>query len=144
MPGITAAAGCSAYAGIPLTHRGLANGVRFLTGHGQEDGEPEHDWAGLADPDTTLVIYMGLRRISAIVAALQQGGLPGDTPAAAVERGSTAAQCRVLAPLADLAERVGAAGLSAPALLIIGRVVALADTLDWFMPSPVPAQSAVA
>lgn len=144
VPGITAAAGCSAYAGIPLTHRGLANGVRFLTGHGQEDGEPEHDWTGLADPDTTLVIYMGLRRLPAIVAALRAGGLPGDTPAAALERGSTPAQRRVLAPLADLPARVKAAGLGAPALVIVGRVVALAATLDWFVPASAQAHSAVA
>ena len=80
VPGITAAAGCSAYAGIPLTHRGLADSVRFVTGHGQDEAGPERDWAALADPDTTLVIYMGLRRLPVIVAGLLAGGLPDRHP----------------------------------------------------------------
>ena len=130
VPGITAAAGCSAYAGIPLTHRGLADSVRFVTGHGHEG--PERDWAALADPGTTLVIYMGLRRLPEIVAGLLAGGLPAGTPAAAIERGTTGGQRRVTGTLADLAAQVQAAGLAAPTLVVIGRVVALAGRLDWF------------
>ena len=134
VPGITAAAGCSAYAGIPLTHRGLADSVRFVTGHGQDEAGPERDWAALADPDTTLVIYMGLRRLPVIVAGLLAGGLPDHTPAAAIERGTTGAQRRVVGTLADLSAQVEAAGLAAPALVVVGRVVSLAGTLDWFVP----------
>jgi uroporphyrin-III C-methyltransferase/precorrin-2 dehydrogenase/sirohydrochlorin ferrochelatase/uroporphyrin-III C-methyltransferase len=144
VPGITAAAGCSAYAGIPLTHRGYADNVRFVTGHGQDDAGPERDWATLADPHGTLVIYMGLRRLPVLVAGLQAGGLADDTPAAAIERGTTGAQRCVVGTLADLAGRVEAAGLAAPALVVIGRVVSLAGTLDWFAPSAAAHHSAVA
>ena len=143
VPGVTDASGCSAYAGIPLTHRGLADSVCFVTGHGQDEDEAERDWAALANPTTTLVIYMGLRRLPEIVAGLHAGGLPADTPAAAIERGTTGAQRRVVGNLADLAARVQAAGLAAPTLVVIGRVVSLAGTLDWFVTAARP-QSAVA
>ena len=149
VPGVTAAAGCSAYAGIPLTHRGLADSVRFVTGHGQEEAGPEHlpperDWAALADPDTTLVIYMGLRRLPVIVGGLCAGGLPADTPAAVIERGTTDAQRRVIGTLVDLPALVQAAGLATPALVVVGRVVSLAGRLDWFVPVPAGCHSAVA
>jgi len=86
---------------------------------------------------------MGLRRLPEIVAGLHAGGLPADTPAAAIERGTTGAQRRVVGNLADLAARVQAAGLAAPTLVVIGRVVSLAGTLDWFVTAARP-QSAVA
>ena len=144
VPGITAAAGCSAYAGIPLTHRGLADNVRFVTGHGQDESETERDWAHFADPQGTLVIYMGLRRLPVIVAGLRAGGLPADTPAAAIERGTNENQRCVRGTLADLPALVQAAGLAAPALVVVGRVVALAGILDWFVPVSSGRQSAVA
>ncbi|WP_029008501.1 uroporphyrinogen-III C-methyltransferase [Azospirillum halopraeferens] len=135
VPGITAAAGCSAYAGIPLTHRGLASGVRFLTGHMRENREIPYDWSRIADADTTLVFYMGLATLPEIVSGLLGAGLPPDTPAAAVRNATTPQQRRVVATLATLRDRVAAAGLSSPATVIIGRVVTLADTLSWFVPA---------
>lgn len=80
VPGVTAAAGCGAYAGIPLTHRGLATGVRFVTGHCRNDGEPDHDWRGMADPDTTLVFYMALANLGMIRRELVAAGLDPATP----------------------------------------------------------------
>ncbi|MEO5373846.1 MAG: uroporphyrinogen-III C-methyltransferase [Alphaproteobacteria bacterium] len=136
VPGVTAAAGGSAYAGIPLTHRGLATGVRFVTGHLRDDLELDHDWHRLADPDTTLVIYMGLSSLPRITAELKAAGLPADTPAAAIHNATTPRQRRVLGTLANLAARVEAARLAAPTVVIIGRVVTLADTLTWFAPMP--------
>lgn len=143
VPGITAAAGCSAYAGIPLTHRGLSNNVRFITGHARDNGEIEYDWPALVDGDCTLVIYMGLHAIEHISSKLRAAGMPDDTPAAAIQSGTTGGQKRVLGTIADLAERVRASHLAAPALVVVGRVVALAETLDWFSPGSAIAQSAV-
>lgn len=134
VPGISAAAGCSSYAGIPLTHRGLATGVQFVPGHLREGHRLDLNWDKLADPDTTLVIYMGLQSLPETTAELIAAGLPAETPAAAIENGTTPRQRRVLGTLADLAERTRAAGLQAPTLIVIGRVVALADRLDWFAP----------
>jgi len=135
VPGITAASGCSAYAGIPLTHRGLATGVRYVTGHCREDRPLDFDWRGLADPDTTLVVYMGLGNLPEIARELTAAGLPASTPAAAVEAGTTARQRRVISTLGELHHAAAAAGLKAPTLMIIGRVVAMSETLDWFKPA---------
>jgi len=136
VPGISAAAGVSTYAGIPLTHRGLATGVRFVTGHLREDKRLDLPWDRLADPDTTLVIYMGLHALAGIAARLAAAGLAADTPAAAIENGTTPRQRRVIGTLATLPGLVAAAGLHPPSLIVIGRVVSLADTLDWFSPGP--------
>ncbi|WP_096701193.1 uroporphyrinogen-III C-methyltransferase [Magnetospirillum sp. 15-1] len=132
VPGISAAAGCSTYAGIPLTHRGLATGVRFVTGHLRDDRNLDLDWTKLADPDVTLAVYMGLQALPEISAQLMAAGLPADTPAAAIESGTTPRQRRVVGTLSTLLDLTRAAGLQAPTLLIIGRVVGLADELDWF------------
>ncbi len=132
VPGISSASGCATYSGIPLTHRGLAQGVRLLAGHCR-DGQPlDYDWARLADPDSTLVIYMGLTTLPQVADELMNAGLPSDTPAAAVENGTTPRQRRVVGTIATLPGLVVAAGLKAPTLIIIGRVVSLAGTLDWF------------
>lgn len=140
VPGITAASGCSAYSGIPLTHRGLATSVRYVTGHFRAGEEGmEHDWASLADPDTTLVFYMGLTNLESIVGGLTSHGLPGSTPAAVVQNGTTAAQRSVRGTLAQLPELVRVHGLRAPAAVIIGKVVALAEDLSWFTPASVDA-----
>lgn len=141
VPGITAAAGCSAYAGIPLTHRGLANTVRFITGHAKDNGDIDYDWPQLVDQDCTLVIYMGLGTLERIAAALVAAGMPADTPAAAIHSGTTADQRRVLAPISELAKRVRAERLSSPTLVVVGRVVALAEVLDWFRPADADNQS---
>lgn len=132
VPGISAAAGCSTYAGIPLTHRGLATGVRFVTGHLRDDRSLDLDWTKLADPDVTLAVYMGLQALPEISARLMAAGLSPDTPAAAIESGTTPRQRRVVGTLATLLDLTREAGLQAPTLLIIGRVVGLADELDWF------------
>jgi len=132
VPGISAAAGCSTYAGIPLTHRGLATGVRFVTGHLRDDRKLDLDWTKLADPSTTLAIYMGLQSLPEISAELIAHGLAPDTPAAAIEAGTTPRQRRVIGTLADLAEHTRAARLHPPTLVVIGPVVSLAAELDWF------------
>ncbi len=123
VPGITAAAGCAATALIPLTHRGLATGVRFVAGHCQKDAPLELDWRGLADPETTLVVYMGLARIAEIAAKLIAHGLSPATPAAAIAQGTTAYERIVRAPLAGIAAASASARLASPVLFMIGRVV---------------------
>jgi uroporphyrin-III C-methyltransferase len=132
VPGISAAAGCSSYAGIPLTHRGLATGVQFVPGHLREGKGLDLHWDKLADPDTTLVIYMGLQSLPETSAELIKAGLPADTPACAIENGTTPRQRRVIGALSDLAELTRAAEMQAPTLIVIGRVVSLAEELDWF------------
>jgi uroporphyrin-III C-methyltransferase len=126
VPGITAASGISASLGIPLTHRGVANSVRFLTGHSRKGGQdPLFVAGGAADPDTTLVVYMGLATLPALVTRLVESGLPADTPAVAVERGTTPEQRTVFGQLTQLHDLVQKAQLVSPTLLMIGQVVAL-------------------
>jgi uroporphyrin-III C-methyltransferase len=141
IPGITSAQGCAAYAGIPLTHRELASSVRFITGHrvtAEEAEEPlELDWQGLADPDSTLVVYMGLANLATITEKLIAHGLSADTPAAAISQGTTQAQQVVLSALRNIAVDVAASELEAPTLVIIGKVAGLARTLAWFSPREV-------
>ncbi len=132
VPGVTAAAGCSSYSGIPLTHRGLNHGVRFLTGHLHDDDDLRVDWRKIADPDCTLVIYMGLGNLSKICSELIAAGLDADMPAAAIHGGTTDQQQKVIARLDNLAETVAEAGLRSPVTTIVGKVVSLSDALDWF------------
>lgn len=134
VPGVTAAAGCAGYAGIPLTHRGFNHGVRLLTGHLHDDDFRNVDWRRIADPDCTLVIYMGLNNLAAICAELGRAGLAADTPAAAIHAATTAAQRKVIATLATLPAATRAAGLESPVTIIVGAVVALSPALDWFQP----------
>lgn len=131
VPGITASAGCGAYGGIPLTHRGMATGVRFVTGHCRDGVHLDLNWKSLADPETTLVIYMGLINVAKICGELIKAGLPGDTPASAIERGTTPEQRTILTTLEELPDCIERAELKAPSLLIIGRVVDLARELGW-------------
>jgi uroporphyrin-III C-methyltransferase/precorrin-2 dehydrogenase/sirohydrochlorin ferrochelatase/uroporphyrin-III C-methyltransferase len=128
VPGITAASGCAAAAGIPLTHRGLATGVRFLTGHCCTGRGLDLDWLGLADPKTTLVVYMGLANLPEISAQLIAAGLAAATPAAAIGSGTTERQRVCETTLAGLPEAVTSSGLAAPVLVIIGRVV---EAMAW-------------
>ena len=129
VPGITAAAGCAASIGLPLTHRGLATSVRFVTGHCCAGRPLDLNWASLADPDTTLVVYMGLAHVSDIACRLIEAGLPSDTPSAAVANGTLQDEQVVVATLATLADRVQSAGLSAPVLFVIGRVIEVLEEL---------------
>lgn len=131
VPGITASAGCGAYAGIPLTHRGYVTGVRFVTGHCREGQHLDLNWKSMADPQTTLVIYMGLINIQRISDELIKAGLPADTPAAGIERGTTKDQRTITTTLERLPECIKRANLKAPSLLIIGKVVELSDTIAW-------------
>lgn len=132
VPGVTAAAGCSSYSGIPLTHRGLNHGVRFITGHLHNDESLDVDWSKLADPDCTLVIYMGLANLQTICDELVAAGLPSTTPAAAIHGGTTRDQQKVISNLTELPTAVASAGLKSPVTTIIGGGVALSDELDWF------------
>ena len=125
--GITAASGISAELGIPLTHRGLATSVRFLTGHAREGGEVDlgSDIAHMPDAHTTLVVYMGLSTLPSLTRQLVAGGLDPSTPAVAVERGTTRRQRAVHGPLAQLQDSVVEHELRSPTLIVIGPVVAL-------------------
>jgi uroporphyrin-III C-methyltransferase / precorrin-2 dehydrogenase / sirohydrochlorin ferrochelatase len=131
VPGITAAAGCAAYAGIPLTHRDYAHSVSFVAGHaGKQDQEP--DWRALIAPGHTAVFYMGLARVETIVAKLIEHGAGAALPAAVIAQGTLPQQRVVTATLSTLAAAVSAAGLISPALLIVGEVVRLQHSLGWF------------
>ena len=132
VPGITAASAASAYAGIPLTHRGLAHGVTLLTGHFRDDEPFGHDWSQLRDPKTTLLFYMGLSNLDMIVRRLIEAGRTDSTPAAIVENASTPSQRCVTGTLATLPKLVAEHRIEAPALVIIGEVVRLASVLDWY------------
>ncbi|MGS3449343.1 siroheme synthase CysG [Klebsiella electrica] len=128
VPGITAASGCSAYSGIPLTHRDFAQGVRLITGHLKTGGEL--DWQNLAVEKQTLVFYMGLNQASAIRENLIAHGMAADMPAAIVENGTAVSQ-RVVSGTLDQLD-VLAQQMASPALIIVGRVVSLRDKLNWF------------
>lgn len=131
VPGVTAAAGVAAYAGIPLTHREHAQSVVFTTGF-LKNGALDLDWRMLAHPGQTLVIYMGVSRLGEICEQLVAHGLPRDTPAGVVERGTTYAQRVAVGDLTTLVERVREAGIRPPALTIVGSVVSLYPRLAWF------------
>ena len=133
VPGITAANGVSSYAGIPLTHRDYAQACLFITGH-LKDGTVDLDWQAMARPKQTVVIYMGLVGLNQICEKLIEHGLPATTPAAVIQQGTTQRQKVVTATLQDLAEKVVAAKLKPPSLIIVGEVVKLRDTLNWFKP----------
>ncbi len=134
VPGITAAAACSAYAGVPLTHRGLSRGVRLVTGHFRDDEPIDLDWRSLVDPDCTLVVYMGLANLPRICSQLLAHGMDPATPVLAVQDGTSERQRRVFGDLLTIAERVRQRRLAAPVLFVIGRTVTLAAELDWFSP----------
>jgi uroporphyrin-III C-methyltransferase len=124
-PGITAAQGAAAATGVPLTHRGLASGVRYVTGHCRADLPLDLDWAGLADPQTTLVVYMGVANIAEIAGRLIEHGMPRDVPVLAVNNASLPSERRLLARLDDVAARTAEAAFAGPVLFLIGRVASL-------------------
>ena len=140
VPGVTAAAGVAAYAGIPLTHREHAQSVVFATGFLKE-GRIDLDWPMLARPHQTVVIYMGISRLADICAQLVAHGLPTSTPAGVIERGTTHAQRVVVADLATLAQRVLDEGVRPPSLTVVGTVVGLYPKLAWFEPQDQPKAS---
>lgn len=131
VPGVTAGAGCAAYAGIPLTHRDYAQACVFVTGH-TKDGRTELDWPALVRPQQTLVIYMGIQGLPHISEGLIQHGMSPQMPAAIVERGTSPTQrvhVGIIKTLPALSEQ---ARVKAPALVIVGEVVRLRERLSWF------------
>lgn len=130
VPGITAASGCSAYAGIPLTHRDYAQSVRFLTGHLKE-GSPELPWHELVYENQTLVLYMGLVGLEKICEKLIAHGQRSDMPVALISKGTTPEQQVVVGTLADIHSKVEEHQIQAPTLTIIGEVVRLREQLQW-------------
>lgn len=133
VPGITAASGCAAFSGIPLTHRDHAQSCIFVTGH-LRDGEINLNWKELTDPQQTIVVYMGLTGLDRICEALIQHGRSANTPAALIEQGTKPEQRVLSATLSDLPQVVANARVIAPTLLIIGGVVSLREKLEWFRP----------
>lgn len=136
VPGITAASGCAAYAGIPLTHRNYAQSVRFVTGH-LKDGTPDLPWAELVHPNQTLVLYMGLVSLGPIREQLLAHGLTPSTPVAMISKGTTPQQQVITGTLENIVEKLAGQPLPAPTLIIVGEVVQLRDQLNWFSPAPV-------
>ncbi len=135
VPGITAAQGMAAATGVPLTHRGLATGVRYVTGHRARDGRLDLDWASLASEETTLVVYMGVANIAQIAAELMAHGLPADLPVLAVASATTPREARLVSTLDRIAAEIAEAGLAAPVLFVIGHVVRLYEG-DAALPLP--------
>jgi uroporphyrin-III C-methyltransferase len=133
VPGLSSALAVPAYAGVPLTHRGLASSFAVVTGHGAGDGgEPEVDLPGLALAADTLVVLMGVRRLETIVALLLSHGRPAGTPALIVERGSTGSQRSLAGTLGSIAGQARTVGIAPPATLVVGEVVRLREALAWF------------
>jgi uroporphyrin-III C-methyltransferase len=126
VPGVTAAFAAAASAGAPLTHRGVAQAVTFVTGHAAKDAEPDLDWTSLGRGNQTVVVYMGLSTAPAIAARLMEAGREGSTPVLITENASLADERRIVTTLAGLGD--AAEGLEGPAILIIGEVAAMADT----------------
>ncbi len=133
VPGITAASGVAAYAGIPLTHRDHAQACTFVTGH-LKDGSMNLDWDALARPKQTIVVYMGLHGLATLCTELIAHGLPDNTPAAIVQQGTTQNQRVITGTLATLPGTAQAEKLHAPTLIIVGGVVTLREKLAWFKP----------
>lgn len=131
VPGVTAASGCAAYAGIPLTHRDHAQSCIFVTGHARADGQLELHWDQLARRGQTVVVYMGLNSLPTLCAKLVAHGLPADWPAAMIEEGTTERQRVCVATLGDLPQQVEQAGFKNASLLIVGEVVRLRERLAW-------------
>lgn len=136
VPGITAAAGCSSYAGIPLTHRDYVQSCMFVTGH-LKDGTTDLNWNAISQPNQTVVFYMGLQTVKELCKELIAHGLSSTTPAALVEKGTTQEQRVHIGDLTTLHEIVEKNNVKAPTLIIVGEVVKLHDKLNWFVPEGV-------
>lgn len=139
VPGITAGAGCTTYAGIPLTHRGLAQGCTFITAHAETNLDIH--WQSLAQLDHTLVFYMGITKADFIQSHLMKAGLDPETPVALIENGCGDNQRVMSGCLAELSLLVESNKVQSPALIVVGKVVGLAPQLAWF--NPVSTNSAI-
>ena len=136
VPAVTAALGCAAYCGIPLTHRELSSSISFISGHEcPEKEESMVDWKSHARSGATLVLYMSMGRLAEICEELMRHGRDADEPATVVQWGTTSRQRSVRGSLKTIAWQVGEAGLGPPSVVIIGKVAALGELLDWFDPS---------
>jgi uroporphyrinogen III methyltransferase/synthase len=137
VPGVTAGIAAPAYAGIPVTHRGLATSVTFVTGH-EDPAKPDTqtNWSALAKSGGTIVLYMGVKTLANIAAALIQGGMPGEIPAAAIQWGTHSRQRTIVATLETIAAKAEAQNLTAPVVTVIGWSVVLRDELNWFEQRP--------
>lgn len=137
VPGVTAGVAAPAYAGIPVTHRGVATSVTFVTGH-EDPSRPDTgtDWAALARGGGTIVLYMGVKTLPNIVNALVAGGMSPETPAAAVQWGTYTRQRTIVATVSTLADAITRAGLGAPVITVIGNVVSLRHEIAWFDKRP--------
>ncbi|MDH3354802.1 MAG: siroheme synthase CysG [Chromatiales bacterium] len=131
VPGITAALGTSAYAGIPLTHRDYSQSVVFVTGH-LKDGSTDLNWKGLAQPNQTIVFYMGLKGLPTICKKLMENGLPEDLPIALVQQATTPRQRVFTGTLSTITNDISGQEIKPPTLIIVGNVVKLHDRLNWF------------
>jgi len=137
VPGITAGIGAPAYAGIPVTHRGLSTSVTFVTGH--EDPSKPHsqtNWSALAKSGGTIVLYMGTKTLKTIASTLIREGMPAEMPAAAIQWGTRARQRTITATLESIADKAEKANLTAPVIVVIGWPVVLRDELNWFERRP--------
>lgn len=137
VPGITAGIAAPAYAGIPVTHRGLSTSVTFVTGH-EDPAKPttQTNWNALAKSGGTIVLYMGVKTLRGISEALIDGGMPSEIPAAAIQWGTHPKQRTVVATLADIADKAEAANVTAPVITVIGWSVVLREELNWFENRP--------
>lgn len=137
VPGVTAAIAAAAYAGIPVTHRDFNSSVTFITGHERDDGgdSADVDWTAIAKLPC-IAFYMGVKSLPSICRKLIDHGLPATTPAATIQWGTTPQQRTVVGTVADLPEKVTATGVGSPAITIVGRVVSLRDTVNWFETRP--------
>jgi uroporphyrin-III C-methyltransferase/precorrin-2 dehydrogenase/sirohydrochlorin ferrochelatase len=131
VPGITAASGCAAYAGIPLTHRDYAQSVTFVTGH-LKDGTMDLNWPQLAQRHQTIVFYMGLIGLPIIVRELTSHGVSADMPIALIQQGTTHMQRVYTGTLGTILDRVKEDPPKPPTLVIVGEVVSLRDKLNWY------------
>lgn len=144
IPGISSAIAVPAYAGIPLTHRGCTSSLTILTGHeNPEKDKTAINWKSLAESGSTLVFVMGMKNLNSIVERLISAGLSGETEAAVIYRGTTPEQKSVFSPLRELPEAVEKAGLSHPALIVIGKVVGLAPEMAWFVRPPLAGRTII-
>jgi uroporphyrin-III C-methyltransferase len=133
VPGVSSAVAVPAYAGIPVTHRDHVSSVTIVTGHGRHPRESaDVNWETLAKVGGTLVILMGVDTLPHVARQLLDGGLPDDTPAAVIQQGTIHQQRTVTGTLANIAERARRANIISPAIIVIGSVVALRDSLNWF------------
>ncbi len=144
VPGITSAIAAPAYAGIPVTHRGLATGVTIVTGH-EDPAKPDSqvDWQRLAAGEETLVVLMGMARLKTIAQTLIAHGRAADTPVAVIENGTHPEQRSVVGTLASIDEQVQRVGLGSPAVVVVGTVAALAQELAWLPERPLAGRRVV-